>query len=66
LAEQLPAVVHLLSIPGIGLLTATALFAFVGKESRYPFQPGADARPTTSSSAMADATTASAPGQIGA
>jgi transposase len=36
LAEQLPAVAHLLSIPGIGLLTATALVAFIGDVQRFP------------------------------
>jgi transposase len=36
LAEQLPAVVQLLSIPGIGLLTATALVAFIGDVRRFP------------------------------
>jgi transposase len=36
LAEQLPAVVYLLSIPGIGLLTATALVAFIGDVRRFP------------------------------
>ena len=36
LAEQLPAVTLLLSIPGIGLLTATALVAFIGDIRRFP------------------------------
>jgi transposase len=36
LAQQLPAVVSLLSIPGIGLLTATALVAFIGDIHRFP------------------------------
>jgi transposase len=36
LAEQLPAVAHLFSIPGIGLLTATALVAFIGDVRRFP------------------------------
>ena len=36
LAPQLPAVVFLLSIPGIGLLTATALVAFIGDIRRFP------------------------------
>ena len=36
LAKQLPAVVSLLSIPGIGLLTATALVAFIGDVRRFP------------------------------
>lgn len=36
MAEQLPAVVYLLSIPGIGLLTATALVAFIGDIHRFP------------------------------
>ena len=36
LAKQLPAVARLLSVPGIGLLTATALYAFVGDVSRFP------------------------------
>ena len=36
LAQQLPAVVCLLSIPGIGLLTATALVAFIGDVRRFP------------------------------
>ena len=35
-AEQLPAVGLLLSIPGIGLLTATALVAFLGNIQRFP------------------------------
>ncbi len=36
LAKQLPVVQRLLSVPGIGLLTATALYAFVGDVSRFP------------------------------
>ena len=36
LAEQLPPVAHLLTIPGIGLLTATALVAFIGDVRRFP------------------------------
>jgi transposase len=36
LAQQLPPVVYLLSIPGIGLLTATALVAFIGDVRRFP------------------------------
>ena len=36
LADQLPAVASLLSIPGIGLLTATALVAFIGDVRRFP------------------------------
>ena len=36
LASQLPAVAYLLSIPGIGLLTATALVAFIGDIRRFP------------------------------
>jgi transposase len=36
MAEQLPVVEHLLTIPGIGLLTATALFAFIGEIRRFP------------------------------
>lgn len=35
LARQIPAVVNLRSIPGIGLLTATALVAFVGNVHRF-------------------------------
>ena len=35
-AEQLAAVAHLRSIPGIGLLTATALVAAVGDVQRFP------------------------------
>ena len=35
-AEQLPAVALLLTIPGIGLLTATALVAFLGDIRRFP------------------------------
>lgn len=35
LAPQMPVVKRLLSIPGIGLLTATALFAFVGSVQRF-------------------------------
>lgn len=36
LASQLPVVAQLLTIPGIGLLTATALFAFIGDIHRFP------------------------------
>jgi transposase len=36
LAEQTPAVARLRSIPGIGVLTATALVAFVGDVQRFP------------------------------
>jgi transposase len=36
MAEQLPAVAQLLSIPGIGLLSATALVAFIGDVRRFP------------------------------
>jgi transposase len=36
LAQQLPIVAHLLTIPGIGLLTATALFALIGNIHRFP------------------------------
>lgn len=36
LARQTPAVQHLRSVPGIGLLTATALVAFVGDPRRFP------------------------------
>lgn len=36
LAEQLPAVALLLTIPGIGLLSATALVAFIGDVQRFP------------------------------
>jgi len=36
MAEQLPVVAHLLTIPGIGLLTATALFALIGSIHRFP------------------------------
>ena len=36
LAEQTPVVERLRSIPGIGLLTATALVAFVGDVQRFP------------------------------
>jgi len=35
LAEQTPAVERLVSVPGIGLLTATALVAFVGDVQRF-------------------------------
>src|SRR6267378_3574572 len=35
-AEQLPAVEHLRTIPGIGLLIATALVAFIGDVRRFP------------------------------
>jgi transposase len=36
LAEQTPVVARLRSVPGIGLLTATALVAFVGDVLRFP------------------------------
>ncbi len=36
LARQTPAVERLMSIPGVGLLTATALVAFVGDVRRFP------------------------------
>lgn len=36
MAQQTPLVAHLLTIPGVGLLTATALFAFVGNIHRFP------------------------------
>jgi transposase len=36
LARQLPVVARLRSVPGIGLLSATALYAFVGDVSRFP------------------------------
>lgn len=36
LARQTPAVLHLMTIPGIGLLTATALVACVGDVRRFP------------------------------
>ena len=36
LAEQTPGVERLQSIPGIGLLTATALVAFIGSIQRFP------------------------------
>jgi transposase len=36
LADQLPPVAYLLTIPGIGLLTATALVAFIGDVRRFP------------------------------
>jgi transposase len=36
LARQIPMVARLRSVPGIGLLSATALFAFVGDISRFP------------------------------
>jgi transposase len=36
LAEQTPAAVWLLTIPGIGLITATALVAFIGDIRRFP------------------------------
>jgi transposase len=35
-AEQMPAVEHLRTIPGIGLLIATALVAFIGDIRRFP------------------------------
>ena len=36
LAAQTPVITHLLTIPGVGLLTATALVAFVGDIQRFP------------------------------
>lgn len=36
LAKQLPAVSKLRTVPGVGLLTATALFAFIGNPKRFP------------------------------
>jgi transposase len=36
LADQTPAVARLRSIPGVGLITATALVAFVGDIQRFP------------------------------
>jgi transposase len=36
LACQIPAVSRLFSVPGIGILTATALYAFVGDIRRFP------------------------------
>ena len=36
LAKQVPVVARLRSVPGIGLLTATALYAFIGDVSRFP------------------------------
>lgn len=36
LAKQLPAVSRLYSVPGIGFLTATALYAFIGDIGRFP------------------------------
>ncbi len=36
LADQTPAVARLRSIPGVGLITATALVAFVGDVQRFP------------------------------
>jgi transposase len=36
LAVQLPAVAHLLTIPGIGLIIATAFVAFIGDIRRFP------------------------------
>lgn len=36
LADQTPAVERLLTVPGIGLVTATALVAFVGDMRRFP------------------------------
>jgi transposase len=36
LAEQTPAVARLLTVPGIGLINATALFAFVVNVHRFP------------------------------
>jgi transposase len=36
LAQQQPAVARVYSVPGIGILTATALYAFVGDPLRFP------------------------------
>jgi transposase len=36
LARQLPVVQKLCSIPGVGVITSTALFAFVGDVNRFP------------------------------
>ena len=36
IAEQLPAVDHLQTIPGVGLLTSTALVGFIGDIRRFP------------------------------
>jgi len=36
IAEQLPAVEHLQTIPGVGLLTSTALVGFIGDIQRFP------------------------------
>ena len=36
ISEQLPAVEHLRTIPGVGLLTATALVGFIGDIRRFP------------------------------
>ncbi len=36
LADEIPAVISLLTIPGIGLITATALVAFIGDIRRFP------------------------------
>jgi transposase len=35
-ADELPAVAHLMTIPGVGLLTATALVGFIGDARRFP------------------------------
>jgi transposase len=36
LSQQIPAVARVYSVPGIGILTATALYAFVGDPLRFP------------------------------
>jgi transposase len=36
LARQIPAVARLRSVPGVGLLSATALYAFIGDPGRFP------------------------------
>lgn len=36
LARQIPVIARLRSVPGIGLLSATALYAFIGDPSRFP------------------------------
>lgn len=36
MTKEIPAASHLLSVPGIGLLTATAMLGFVGSPCRFP------------------------------
>jgi len=36
LARQIPTIARLRSVPGIGLLSATALYAFIGHPARFP------------------------------